>query len=331
MLQYEEMQIEIHVPRPFLTLGLLAAIGWGAYALFPSDAVGDVRGAETSSNPAAVATADGPDGTTGPADYADDVGARGGGGITQSGVAGNEGVRGVEADLRQAREEQELLRRKADILRGQLRILEAEQNALDGKADPALEMQFQNAVRILKALLQDQRRSEDFLLTSLRQLREAQERAQALGLEGEAGPMITLAWPVKPALGVSAGFHDPSYEERFGFVHDAIDLPVPQGTLVAAAAEGVVEDVVDHGLGFSYVTVRHANGVVTLYGHLTSFRVRSGAAVRAGDPLGFSGGRPGTPGAGLSTGPHLHFGVFHGGAAVDPMEHLPPLSSFVGE
>ncbi|MEK7218563.1 MAG: hypothetical protein AAB728_03815, partial [Patescibacteria group bacterium] len=38
---------------------------------------------------------------------------------------------------------------------------------------------------------------------------------------------------------------------------------------------------------------------------------------------------PGTPGAGLSTGPHLHFGVFRDGAAIDPMGALPPLSSFV--
>ncbi|MEK7218564.1 MAG: M23 family metallopeptidase, partial [Patescibacteria group bacterium] len=94
--------------------------------------------------------------------------------------------------------------------------------------------------------------------------------------------------------------------DRFGFAHDAVDIPVLQGTDVRAAADGTVEDVADHGLGFNYVTLKHADGTVTLYGHLTKFSVQRGDSVKAGDVLGLSGGRPGTPGSGpMTTAPHL--------------------------
>ncbi len=321
------MQIEVNIPRPYLVLGILAAIGWGAYMYHSGFTEGQAQTANvTGTSSAAVATADGPDNfSVSSAGYADDIRGATGGDVQQ------EQVRQAEESVRQGQEEQEVLKHKADILRGQIRMLEAEQKAMGDQVSPTLQLQFENAAQILRALLQDQRRADDFLLASLHQLWEAQDKAIALGRQSEEGEMITLAWPVKPQLGISAVFRDAGYKQRFGFEHDAVDIPVPQGTPVLAAAEGTVEDVVDHGLGFSYITVRHANGVVTMYGHLTEFRVRAGMEVKAGDVLGLSGGRPGTPGAGLSTGPHLHFAVFHGGMGVDPMLSLPPLSSFVTE
>lgn len=57
------------------------------------------------------------------------------------------------------------------------------------------------------------------------------------------------------------------------------------------------------------LTILHLNGVVTMYGHLATSLVSPGQEVSQGQLIALMGGRPGTPGAGLSTGCHLHFGV----------------------
>lgn len=59
----------------------------------------------------------------------------------------------------------------------------------------------------------------------------------------------------------------------------------------------------------NHLTILHPNGVVTMYGHLLTSFVSSGDEVSQGQIIALMGGQPGTPGAGLSTGCHLHFGV----------------------
>ncbi len=57
------------------------------------------------------------------------------------------------------------------------------------------------------------------------------------------------------------------------------------------------------------ISILHPNGVVTSYGHIASSFVNPGDEVSQGQIIALMGGQPGTPGAGLSTGCHLHFGV----------------------
>lgn len=59
----------------------------------------------------------------------------------------------------------------------------------------------------------------------------------------------------------------------------------------------------------NHLTILHPNGVVTFYGHLLSSIVSPGDWVSQGQIIAFIGGQPGTPGAGNSTGCHVHFGV----------------------
>lgn len=61
--------------------------------------------------------------------------------------------------------------------------------------------------------------------------------------------------------------------------------------------------------GGNHLTIEHPNGVVTYYGHLLSSFVDPGQEVSQGQIIALMGGQPGTPGAGKSTGCHLHFGV----------------------
>ena len=89
------------------------------------------------------------------------------------------------------------------------------------------------------------------------------------------------------------------------------------GELVFAAAQGQVLKVkltsstsrwAFNGAG-NHLTILHPNGVVTMYGHLQTVFVNPGDEVSQGQIIALMGGQPGTPGAGLSTACHLHFGV----------------------
>lgn len=91
--------------------------------------------------------------------------------------------------------------------------------------------------------------------------------------------------------------------------YNAIDIGVPVGTPVYAAADGRVvtsKDLTTPGGGYRsygrYITIDHG-GFETLYAHLSQRAVGAGAVVRGGARIGASGN------TGNSTGPHLHFGA----------------------
>lgn len=150
-------------------------------------------------------------------------------------------------------------------------------------------------------------------------------RAQRSSLRARLGEQssVALSWPVDPSLGISAHFRDAAYSARFGFEHNAIDIPIIQGSDVRAAADGIVIQSALNGLGYSYVTIAHAGDMLTTYGHVSDILVREGEKVRAGDVIALSGGIPGTPGAGLrTTGAHLHFEVRINDEFADPLELL---------
>ncbi|MEH0196578.1 peptidoglycan DD-metalloendopeptidase family protein [Caulobacter sp. CCNWLY153] len=107
-------------------------------------------------------------------------------------------------------------------------------------------------------------------------------------------------------------------------MHRGVDFGAPMGTPVLAAADGVVETAGWAGGYGRRIRLRHADGLETLYGHLSEWNVRAGQAVRQGQVIGLSGS------SGLATGPHLHFEVLRGSQPVDPGEarpSSPPLSS----
>lgn len=132
-----------------------------------------------------------------------------------------------------------------------------------------------------------------------------------------------LAWPVSPALGISAYYKDAAYEKALGLVHNAIDIRITQASQVKAAADGVVTKAADNNYSYSYIIIAHPNKTMTLYGHMSEIYVSEGQIVRQGQTIGLSGGIPGTKGAGwLTTGAHLHFEVFKNFRHADPLDYL---------
>jgi murein DD-endopeptidase MepM/ murein hydrolase activator NlpD len=225
------------------------------------------------------------------------------------------GSHAIEERLRDLRSEQLVRSRREEILRAQLSAIDdAEELTDDLRAtrDELLE------------LLLDRRRAEDEIAASLRELWDAQGYAQRASRASHGRERVSFAWPVEPALGISAHFDDPGYRARFGFPHKAIDIPVNQGSTVYSVADGVVEKISDQGMGFNSIVIRHDGGYATLYGHVTEFLVEEGEEVAKGDAIAKSGGMPGTKGAGrMTTGPHLHLEMFKDGDAIDPLPLLP--------
>jgi murein DD-endopeptidase MepM/ murein hydrolase activator NlpD len=104
---------------------------------------------------------------------------------------------------------------------------------------------------------------------------------------------------------------------RWGVLHAGIDIANSIGTPIYAAADGVVTDAGPTAGYGAWVKVRHADGTVTLYGHVNTWLVSKGERVMAGDQIATIGNR------GNSTGPHLHFSVLLNGTVfVDPVPWL---------
>jgi murein DD-endopeptidase MepM/ murein hydrolase activator NlpD len=104
---------------------------------------------------------------------------------------------------------------------------------------------------------------------------------------------------------------------RWGVLHGGIDIANSIGTPVLAASDGVVIDAGPQAGYGNSVKLRHADGTVTLYGHLSSWQVDIGERVWAGDQIAKMGN------TGNSTGPHLHFEVLLNGTdRVDPVGWL---------
>jgi LysM repeat protein len=106
----------------------------------------------------------------------------------------------------------------------------------------------------------------------------------------------------------------PGYRKSQG-IHDknAIDMAIAKGTSVHAAASGTVTLArLGYNGGFGgLVIISHPNGTETLYAHLSKLSTYTGEKVSQGEVIASSGGVPGTPYAGHTTGAHLHFEV-HG-------------------
>jgi murein DD-endopeptidase MepM/ murein hydrolase activator NlpD len=104
---------------------------------------------------------------------------------------------------------------------------------------------------------------------------------------------------------------------RWGALHGGIDIANSIGTPIVAAADGVVTDAGPTAGFGAWVKIRHADGTVTLYGHVNTWNVQVGQRVWAGDQIATIGNR------GNSTGPHCHFEVLLNGTnRIDPVPWL---------
>jgi murein DD-endopeptidase MepM/ murein hydrolase activator NlpD len=113
------------------------------------------------------------------------------------------------------------------------------------------------------------------------------------------------------SFGVDTGSASPDVP---AWRHAGVDIAVPRGTSVRAAAAGAVAEIGDYVLMGKTLILDHGQGVHSAYFHLDTVLAREGDVVRKGAPIGRVGS------TGLATGPHLHYGVYVHGKDVDPVK-----------
>ena len=150
------------------------------------------------------------------------------------------------------------------------------------------------------------------------EMQEVSDQIAALSAQAAANGSVpmgdgTLIWPTPSCTTNSSAYGwriHPIYGTRK--FHAGEDIPAGYGAEILAAASGtVITAGWVSGYG-NYTVIDHGGGMMTAYGHQSSFAVSVGQTVTQGQVIGYVGS------TGNSTGPHLHFEVYINGATVDP-------------
>lgn len=100
-------------------------------------------------------------------------------------------------------------------------------------------------------------------------------------------------------------------------MHNGIDMACAQGTPIYATRAGkVTKTAYQAGGAGNYVSINHLDGFSSIYMHMTHYVVSAGQTVSAGQLIGYVGN------TGISTGPHLHFGISYAGTYVNPLAYI---------
>ncbi len=208
---------------------------------------------------------------------------------------------------------------QADLLETMLNSKNEREEDLTGEIDA-----YQKNIEDLKLAIEEKRGSlseeEAAVVAKLEK-----ELAEQMDLSS-IGDFVDFIWPVSPRAGLTAYFYDTHYQAAFGVPHHAIDIRAKAKTPIHAVAEGIVERVVfrPDSAEYASITLVHANSIHTVYGHVSGVNVQVGDYVKQDDIIGWTGGQPGSVGAGgRTTGPHLHFEMWLDGAPIDPLTQLP--------
>lgn len=137
-------------------------------------------------------------------------------------------------------------------------------------------------------------------------------RTDWMDVNGAGQRVATMAWPV--AARITSGFGWRVHPIlRFARMHKGIDFGAARGTPIVAPSDGQVSRAGWAGGYGQQVRIAHGGGIVTSYSHMSRMVVSPGTLVRQGQLIGYVGS------TGLSTGPHLHYEVYRGGVAVNPL------------
>jgi peptidoglycan DL-endopeptidase CwlO len=236
-----------------------------------------------------------------------------------------------EAIVGRVRELRDQVRRTVDRLRGAKDQIEAARDSIAAEeqalanARGAIQLRQSSLLAARGdrvAALKEIRSHEEELDGSVAKI-QAKIAAQLAGYGSvslPAGPIrggsSGLIWPVDGP--VVSGFGSRTINGSYEY-HPGIDIAVPSGTPIRAAAAGTViftEPEASSGGYGNYTCIDHGGGLSTCYAHQETFAVSAGQHVSQGQIIGYSDC------TGYCLGPHLHFEVRIDGEVTDPMAYL---------
>ena len=173
-------------------------------------------------------------------------------------------------------------------------------------------------------LLDESEALQDQLMNELAQKQKELQAAQykeelvKMALRGE-NPPSNATWlePVSGYTITSPFGYRKAPTAGASTYHQGIDMACDSGTPIYATRSGTITKASYQagGAGY-YVSINHGDGFGSIYMHMTRYVVSAGQSVSQGQLIGYVGS------TGISTGPHLHFGISYGGTYVNPMAYL---------
>ena len=239
-------------------------------------------------------------------------------------AAARENVEELKAELEVAQTEQQAIRGE----------LEFKQQQLEAQTTAAYEMLagLENDLEAYNKAYEENEQAEKELADEIDTLMETLRRQEAAaaaaarpsgggssGGSGNTGSSVmgsgSFVWPATSYLVTSEyGYrvHPLQGVQKF---HSGVDIGAGAGTPIYAAAAGTVATATYNDSYGNYVLINHGGGNSTLYAHMSSMAVSSGAYVTQGQVIGYVGS------TGWSTGPHLHYEVRLNGSTVNPLSY----------
>jgi len=171
--------------------------------------------------------------------------------------------------------------------------------------------------------------NSEIVVTTTKELNELKKQVyiqsksydELVGLAKNKETMLQNLPAIQPVLNkdlkrMASGYGwriDPVYHSRR--FHAGMDFTAPIGTDIYATANGTVQSAGwQQGYG-NCIQINHGYGYLTLYGHMSGFKVHAGQSVKRGQVIGLVGS------TGKSTGPHLHYEVHYKGQIMNPQNY----------
>jgi murein DD-endopeptidase MepM/ murein hydrolase activator NlpD len=230
-------------------------------------------------------------------------------------------VRDAKADATSAAQRLDVLERRQQKITQVVKqrrdeIAQAKQGLIDTKV--GLDGTRADKANALQHVRFERRQLEGNLSGLKQEQAKIQATLQQAATGIPAGPIKhgngSLIWPVNGPI------TSPFCERRaWESCHPGIDIGVPSGTPIRAAAAGKVVLMQSAGASGGYgnfTCIAHTSTMSTCYAHQSSFATSLGASVSQGQVIGYSGC------TGLCFGPHLHFEVRINGAVTNPLNYL---------
>ncbi|MCR5201650.1 MAG: peptidoglycan DD-metalloendopeptidase family protein [Lachnospiraceae bacterium] len=191
-----------------------------------------------------------------------------------------------------------LKQKKAQVIKYQQNIKEGREDVKD------YNQQIIDADDELDRLLEEQR---------IKIAEEEQSSGNSTSTTTGGNSASGFGWPLTIPARISSPFGPRNAPTKGASTfHKGIDLDVPTGTTVIASKGGKVITSTYSSSAGNYIAIYHGNGQYTYYMHCSKLLVSVGTSVKKGQVIAKSGN------TGISTGAHLHFGIFLNGNYVNP-------------
>ena len=232
-------------------------------------------------------------------------------------------MRLIAAEVITAQNDLETARAELEASREELAEAQASLEAKRGESDDVIRELAAKSDEF-QLLIDESEAAQDDLMKDIarkeKELKDAkyEEELARLALQGN-NPTSNATW-VTPVSGytLTSPFGMRKHPVLgYNRMHNGIDMACTQGTPIYATRAGRVTTAsYQAGGAGNYVSINHLDGFSSIYMHMTHYVVKAGQNVSAGQLIGYVGS------TGISTGPHLHFGISYAGTYVNPLAYI---------